>query len=189
MSGARQAKVEELQDATDGELLHRWNAGDADGLGELVARHHGWVLSIVRHVSYGERDVEAVAQEVWLDVMRGAESFRGEGSVRSWLETIVRRRIVTTWRARSARPQVLVDRVPEDRWANDEGAVRQVELREDLRGLLARLPDDQQQAIWCVDVLGMPVHEVAAAVGVAVGTIKSRCSRGRRRLRIVLASE
>ncbi|MFC5061972.1 RNA polymerase sigma factor [Actinomycetospora atypica] len=189
MSGPRQTKVQELHGATDSDLLQKWNAGDADGLGVLVARHHGWVLNLVRYVSYGEHDVEAVAQEVWLDVMRGAGSFRGEGSVRAWLETIVRRRIVTTWRARGARPQVLVGEVPEGRWANDEGAARQVELREDLRGLLARLPDDQRQAIWCGDVLGMPVDEVAAAFGVAVGTIKSRCSRGRRRLRIVLAGE
>jgi RNA polymerase sigma-70 factor (ECF subfamily) len=55
-----------------------------------------------------------------------------------------------------------------------------------LAGLLGRLPRDQREAIWWVDVVGLPVDEVAARLGVAVGTVKSRCHRGRTRLRLIV---
>jgi RNA polymerase sigma-70 factor (ECF subfamily) len=61
-----------------------------------------------------------------------------------------------------------------------------VVLRADLAGLLARLPRDQREAIWWVDVLGLPVEDAAAFMGVAAGTVKSRCHRGRSRLRLIL---
>jgi RNA polymerase sigma-70 factor (ECF subfamily) len=48
------------------------------------------------------------------------------------------------------------------------------------------LPRDQREAIWWVDVVGLPVNEVAVLLGVAVGTVKSRCHRGRTRLRLIL---
>ncbi|MFC5064873.1 sigma factor [Actinomycetospora atypica] len=46
-------------------------------------RHRSWLLRSVGYFSRGEHDVESVVQDVWLDVMRGAASYRGNGSVRS----------------------------------------------------------------------------------------------------------
>jgi RNA polymerase sigma-70 factor (ECF subfamily) len=158
-----------------------------DALDELVHRHHTWMLRTVRHLSIGEQDAEAVVQDVWLDVMRGARSYRGDGSVRSWLETIVRRRITTTWRARSARPQTLVDAVPEDS-AIHGGLEEDVVLRQQLHGLLAELPDEQRDAIWLVDVRGLPIADAAHRLGIPAGTVKSRCFRGRATLRRLITS-
>ncbi|HYI53058.1 MAG TPA: sigma-70 family RNA polymerase sigma factor, partial [Microlunatus sp.] len=60
--------------------------------------------------------------------------------------------------------------------------VEQQELRDDLSAALARLNDDQRVALVLVDVEGYPVDEAAAILGVPVGTVKSRCARGRARL-------
>jgi RNA polymerase sigma-70 factor (ECF subfamily) len=122
-----------------------------------------------------------VVQDAWLDVIRGAGGFRGDGPVRGWLAAIVRRRVGTTWRSRDARPQVLMEFLPEDTTAVEELENR-VALRREVAGLLGRLPRDQREALWWVDGIGLPVDEVAATLGVAVGTVKSRYHRGRARL-------
>lgn len=190
MNGPRQnhrLSVSELRDTADGELLQLWSGGHPEALDELVDRHHAWMLRAVAFLSKGERDVESVVQEVWLDVMRGAASYRGVGSVRSWLDTIMRHRVTSTWRARHARPQSLVAEVPDSPVAS-RSLDEQVVLREQLRGLLGKLPAEQASAIWLVDVVGLPVADVASRLGVSGGTVKSRCSRGRERLRIMLGS-
>ena len=190
MSGARQNRrhsTSELRETTDGELLQLWSGGHPEALDELVDRHQSWLLQAVGYHSRGEHDVESVVQDVWLDVMRGAASYRGNGSVRSWLETIMRRRIVSIWRARGARPQTLVADLS-DGSSTSQAHDEEVVLRERMRGLLGNLPAEQASAVWLVHVVGLPVAEVATRLGVSDGTIKSRCSRGRDRLRIMLGN-
>lgn len=174
-----------LHACDDHGLLTWWLDGHGEALDELALRHHGWMLRLVRQHSIGERDPESVVQDAWLDVMRSAASFRGDGSVRGWLATIVRRRVVTTWRARGARPQTVTEFLPENLTAPDEFE-DQVALQGDLTGLLGRLPSDQGEAIWWVDVVGLPVEDAAIRLGIPAGTVKSRCHRGRTRLRLIL---
>jgi RNA polymerase sigma-70 factor (ECF subfamily) len=176
--------ADQLEDAPDDELLRLWLDGHREALDELVDRHRPWMVRLVRALSKGERDAEAVVQDAWLDVMRAAGTFRGDGSVHAWLGTIVRRRIASTWRARAARPDIPVEFVPEDA-ARDEFEER-LALRDQLRGLLAALPTDQREAVWLVDVVGFSVDEAAALLEVPAGTVKSRCHRGRARLRLVI---
>ncbi|MFC5064872.1 RNA polymerase sigma factor [Actinomycetospora atypica] len=99
----------------------------------------------------------------------------------------MRRRIVTTWRARGARPHTLVSDLS-DASPTSQAYDDQVVLRERLRGLLGKLSAEQASAVWLVHVVGLPVAEVATRLGVSGGTIKSRCSRGRERLRIMLGN-
>jgi RNA polymerase sigma-70 factor (ECF subfamily) len=64
--------------------------------------------------------------------------------------------------------------------------VEQQELHDHLSAALAQLNDDQRAALVLVDVEGYPVAEAAVILGVAEGTIKSRCARGRARLAVTL---
>ena len=191
MTGRRhthRTATDQLREALDGDLLALWCDGHPEGLDELARRHHAWLLRTVRMLSGGEHDPEAIVQDVWLDVMRGAATYRGDGAVRAWLSTIVRRRINSTWRARDSRPHTLVAYVPETSTAS-ETLDDNVILRAQLRGLLAGLPADQRDAVWLVDVVGLPIEEVAHRLGVPVGTVKSRCHRGRARLRLHLRAD
>jgi hypothetical protein len=88
--------TDQLRDALDGDLLALWCDGHREGLDELARRHHAWLLRTVRMLSAGVRAPEAIVQDVWLDVMRGAGTYRGNGAIRSWLNTIVRPRINST---------------------------------------------------------------------------------------------
>jgi sigma-70-like protein len=107
--------TDQLHDMPDDQLLALWVGGHREGLDEFAARHHHWILRLVRQLSHGEHDPEVVVQDAWLDVIRSAAGFRGDGTVRAWLATIVRRWIGTTWRARDARPQTLTSSCPRTR--------------------------------------------------------------------------
>ena len=176
--------ADRLRDALDGDLIGLWLDGHREGLHELTRRHHDWLLRTVRLLSHGESDPEAIVQDVWLDVMRGARTYRGDGSVRSWLSTIVRHRITSTWHARNRRPQTLIHDVPET--VSNPGQLEdRVALEDQLQGL-GELPVDQRDAVWHVDVVGLPVTEAANKLGVPPGTVKSRCCRGRTKLRMLI---
>jgi RNA polymerase sigma-70 factor (ECF subfamily) len=179
--------TDQLRGAQDADLLALWIDGHREGLDELARRHHSWLLRTVRLLSHREHDPEAIVQDVWLDVMRGARLYRATGrSGPGW--AIVRHRITSTWAARARRPQTLVPDLPET--ADAPGQVEERVMREfQLHGLLAELPAEQRDAIWLVDVVGLPVAEVAHQLGVPAGTIKSRCHRGRTKLRVLITRQ
>ena len=75
--------------------------------------------------------------------------------------------------------------VPSDSPGPEQAAL-QGELREKIQDCIMSLPDDQRAVIVLVDVQGLSYDEAADAIGSAVGTVKSRLARGRRRLREAL---
>ena len=107
-------------------------------------------------------------------------AFRGESAVTTWLHRIVVNACLDRVRRRASRP---ADPLPEqdvpDR-GPDPLAARELAL--DLDVALATLPAEQRAALVLVDMYGYPVDEVAAILECPVGTVKSRCARGRARL-------
>lgn len=111
--------------------------------------------------------------------MRNAGSYRGEAAVTTWLHRVVVNACLDRMRRERARPRVPLGDL-EVAARGDHHA--DLELRLDLRAALARLPEPQRAAIVLVDLLECSVAEAAAQLGVAEGTVKSRCSRGRAEL-------
>jgi RNA polymerase sigma-70 factor, ECF subfamily len=105
--------------------------------------------------------------------------------LRAWLFTILHNQHVNDVR-RSAREGVAIpveDAVPVLTTVSDAGA--SLQLR-DLERALARLPDEQRQVILLVGLEGMPYEEAATVLGIPIGTVRSRLSRGRDMLRELL---
>jgi RNA polymerase sigma-70 factor (ECF subfamily) len=96
--------------------------------------------------------------------------------VTTWLHRIVVNACLDRVRRRQARPSVPLGDTDVPYRRDDHASV---EVRLDVRAALAALPESQRTAIVLVDMEDMSVAEAAAALGVAEGTIKSRCSRGR----------
>jgi len=123
---------------------------------------------------------------------RRAASYRGESAVTTWLHRVVVNACLDRLRAeRVRRADALPDDLDErgDRGSlatstpvDPAEAVAADERRRLVLGALARLPADQRAALVLVDMEGYPVAEAAAVLDCAVGTVKSRCSRGRARL-------
>jgi RNA polymerase sigma-70 factor (ECF subfamily) len=175
---------------SDADLLRAHVAGDPQAFAEIVRRHRDrlWAVAL-RTIGDREEAADAV-QDALLSAYKGAERFRGDSAVTTWLHRIVVNSCLDRIRRRQAHPTVpLPDgNRSDDRPSGVEPAAPATDHDTALvvRQALAALPVDQRAAIVLVDVQGYPVADAAVMLGVAEGTIKSRCARGRARLAIVL---
>ncbi|MDN5760076.1 MAG: RNA polymerase sigma factor SigM [Tomitella sp.] len=172
--------------ASDIELLTAHVRGDKYAFADLVARHQDYLWSVARGSTRNAEDAADALQEALLSAHRRASAFRGESAVRSWLHRIVVNSCLDRLRRNAARPAVPY---PEhDGWEPPDtvDGYARVDAAMTLRGALSRLPADQRMAVFLVDVEGRTVAEAAKAMGVARGTVKSRCARGRLKLAAAL---
>lgn len=163
-----------LVEATDQDLLARHVAGDRDAFGELFRRHRDRMWAVALR-TVGDRELAADAvQEAFISAFRRADRFRGDSAVTTWLHRITVNAAID--RLRREKPtSPLPDIDPADRHDRHD----QAETAMDVRAALATLPEAQRIALVLVDMEGLSVAEAADLLGVAEGTIKSRCSRGR----------
>ena len=169
---------------TDAELLAASGAGDRHAFGELVARYRNRMWGIAVRTLQHPEDAADVVQEALVAAYRRADSYRGEASVRTWLHRILVNACIDRLRQDGRRTTVpLPDAEPGDR-RRDVAA--DVVTRLSVEDALAALPAPQRVAVVLVDVQGWPLDEVAAILEVPVGTVKSRCARGRVRLGALL---
>ncbi len=136
------------------------------------------------------RDPEEAAdalQDAFISAFRAAGNFRAESQVTTWLHRIVVNACLDRIRRRQSRPTVPL---PETGEYNEPAAPRDsMSERETsllVREALEQLPEDQRAPIVLVDVEGYSVAETAQMLGIAEGTVKSRCARGRGKLAKVL---
>jgi RNA polymerase sigma-70 factor (ECF subfamily) len=172
-------------DDPDAELLRRHVAGDADAFPALFRAHADRLWSVAFRLLRDPEDAADTVQEAMLAAHRRAGTFRGEASVRTWLHRITVNAALDRLRRRAARPTVALPAAPDGTRhdpADPHDAHADGELRLDINGALARLPDVLRAAVVLVDVEGLPVAEVARLLDVPVGTVKSRAARGRARL-------
>jgi RNA polymerase sigma-70 factor (ECF subfamily) len=164
----------ELTELTDKELLQLHVDGHDTAFGELFRRHRDrmWAVAL-RTVRDPELAADCV-QEAFIAAFRRAGSFRGEAAVTTWLHRIVVNACFD--RLRRRRP---TSELPEYELADRHDDHASTEVRLDIREALATLPEGQRAALVLVDMHGVSVAEAAAILGVAEGTIKSRCARGR----------
>ncbi|MGC4760585.1 RNA polymerase sigma factor SigM [Micromonospora trifolii] len=176
--------------AKDLELLRAHVAGDRDAFAELFHRHRDRLWAVALR-TLGDREEAADAlQDALLSAHRAAARFRGDSAVTTWLHRIVVNACLDRIRRRQAHPTVPL---PDGNRADDGiGGLEPAAPATDhdtvlvVREALAALPLEQRAALVLVDVQGYPVAEVARILGVAEGTVKSRCARGRARLAVLL---
>jgi RNA polymerase sigma-70 factor (ECF subfamily) len=170
-------------------LLRAVAEGDEEALGGLYDRHAGWLtVRLSRRCSSPEVVDEAV-QDTFLALWRGADSYRGGGDVGAFIWGIGIRRLIDTvrregrskrwsWRGRSSADiKVVVS-------AEDQVLVGVEHGR--LGPALASLPPELRAALEATVLDGLTTTEAARLLGVAEGTIKSRCHRARQALRAAL---
>jgi RNA polymerase sigma-70 factor, ECF subfamily len=174
--------MEDLSRLSDRELLAAHCAGDAEAFGELFRRHRDrmWAVAL-RTCRDSEMAADAV-QDGFVSAFRRADSFRGDAQVTTWLHRIVVNACLD--RLRRVRPTT---QLPERELPDRHDRQASVEVRLDVRAALDRLPEGQRLALTLVDMHGLPVAEAAEVLGVAEGTVKSRCARGRATMARLLA--
>ncbi|OBH03278.1 RNA polymerase sigma factor SigM [Mycobacterium sp. E3247] len=165
------------RERSDAELLAAHVAGDRHAFRELFLRHQRQLHRLARLTTRTPEDAEDALQDAMLSAHRGAGAFRHDAAVGSWLHRIVVNACLDRLRRTKAHPTVpLEDVFPvPDR-------TTQVETAMVVQRALMRLPVEQRAAVVAVDMQGYSVADTAALLGVAEGTVKSRCARARVRL-------
>jgi RNA polymerase sigma-70 factor (ECF subfamily) len=167
---------------TDSDLLGSAARGDEAAFHTLVDRHAAGLYRLARSLSATEHDAEDVLQETLMAALRGAGSFDGRASVKTWLSRILMRQAARAWnrerRSRAALPLEMAE--PHAQPGN--GAVR-VDQRLDLSAVLNALPEDHRQVLVLREVEQLSYAEIARVLNVPVGTVDSRLHRARREMR------
>jgi RNA polymerase sigma-70 factor (ECF subfamily) len=169
-----------VDEPTDIDLLRAHATGDPQAFELLVRRHRDrlWAVAI-RTLGDREEAADAV-QDALISAFRAADRFRGDSAVTTWLHRIVVNACLDRVRRRQARPTV---ELPEIELA---GVDLDTDTTLDVHAALARLPADQRAALVLVDMQGYSVADAAIVLDVPIGTVKSRCARGRARLAVLL---
>jgi RNA polymerase sigma-70 factor (ECF subfamily) len=179
---------------SDEVLLRAHADGEPDAFAEIVRRHRDRLWAVAIRTTGDREDAADALQDALLSAHRAAARFRGDSAVTTWLHRIVVNACLDRLRRRQAHPTVpLPDGSRHDSTGGRHtGGVEPAAPAPDLdtalvvRDALAQLPTEQRTALVLVDVQGYSVAEVAEIMGVAEGTVKSRCSRGRARLAVLL---
>ncbi|MFD7735058.1 RNA polymerase sigma factor [Kitasatospora phosalacinea] len=161
---------------------------------EALYRHYApWLEARLRYRCADPALVDDVVQEVFVSVWRGASRYRrqDDADVAGWLWRICARRLADAGRRHGARQrlQALLERFRgrEERAPSAEEAALDGAAYGEVGRAVDRLPEDLRSALAATVLEGMTVKEAAVALSIPEGTVKSRVSRARRRLREELA--
>lgn len=167
---------------SDADLLVAHAHGDPRAFSELFLRHRDRLWAVAYRTMHDREEAADALQDAMISAFRSAASFRAESQVSTWLHRIVVNACLDRIRRRQARPTVPLPETGPAEPAARRDDIEEHDVRLAVQDALAELPDEQRLPIVLVDVEGYSVAEVAGMLGVAEGTVKSRCARGRTRL-------
>jgi len=178
----------------DRELVERARDGDQEAFADLVRRYEVRVFNLARVSTRNDEDAEDLAQEIFVRVFRGLRSFRGDSAFRTWLYRIAVNATRTQagrpglfgW-FRRAEPEETDGTDPLDTLQSADAVEESAAYRDAIDHALGRLSPDLRMAVTLRDLEGLEYREIAEVLGVPMGTVMSRISRGREKLRPILA--
>lgn len=171
---------------SDEQLLADHVAGDPAAFAVLVHRHQSHLWAVARRTSHTADDAADALQDALFSAHRSAHHFRSDARVTSWLHRIVVNSCLDRIRRNKLRQTVTLSDHDMAALADPLDPTSVVDLRLSIGSALDTLPVDQRAAVVAVDVEGYSITDAAALLGVPAGTVKSRCSRGRAKLAVVL---
>ncbi len=176
------------------EPMLRARQGDMDAFRVLVEMFSDRVMRVMASVLHCDRAMaEDLCQEVFLRVHKGLPEFDGEGRFVSWLHTIAMNVAITEYRRRRTqkrdRRTVSIDAplagtddlylTPSGREVDPGERAHQQEFLAKVRACVQQLPEEFRAAVVLRDMESLSYEEIAAALGLAPGTVRSRIHRGR----------
>jgi RNA polymerase sigma-70 factor (ECF subfamily) len=166
-------------------VLHRIASGDPNAVRECIAEYGALVWALARRLSRTPADAEDATQEIFLDIWRSASRFDAtQGSDKVFIAMIARRRLIDRLRKKSAEPPMdSVDTLETVAWS-DPGTQSETSVEaEQAARAMAGLKPEQKQVLELALLQGMTQTEIAARLGMPLGTVKSFMRRGLMRVR------
>jgi RNA polymerase sigma-70 factor, ECF subfamily len=178
-----------MEPVNERELVERCRQDDEGAFQELVDRYKNLVFAMIARTVQDRSRVEDLAQDVFLRVHRGLPYFRGEARLSTWIYRIVAN-VCAQAHARAPVPMSLDDErsAPVTASAMDP-QFADIELRDRLEKAVARLPDRQRLLVAAHYLQGVQYEDLADALGLPLGTVKTHLYRAKRQLRRLLETE
>ena len=192
------AEIPSAYAIADSEFVERLRNGDPDAFDTLITRYSGDIYSMLCRMTQDADEARDLTQETFLSALKAIRSFRGEAELKTWLFRIAlnhSRNRFRWWKRRKRAETVSIDKpINEDGTAtladtlagdgeSPEDVVLRLERQQRLMATLNTLPDIFREAIVLCDIEGFGYEEIARALSINVGTVKSRIARGRELLR------
>ena len=176
------------------ELLLRLQEGDEAAFETLVRLYEKKVYTLCRRMCGNEEDAQEAAQDAFLALWRSAKSFRGDASLSTWLYRLATNACIDLLRRnkRGGERVSLDDEETTFELVDERPLPEQVVERKETQRLinegLAALPEDYRAVLLLRETEGLSYAEIADAMRMELGTVKSRISRGRVLLRNYLTA-
>jgi RNA polymerase sigma-70 factor (ECF subfamily) len=164
----------------DEELLRRYLDGSERAFSHLLKRHEDRIFGLALRMLGERSDALDATQDAFVSAFRQAHAFRGDSSFGTWLYRIAINSCKDLLRKKSRWGDPTED-VGADR-PSAEDVEGSAALRLDLAEALSRLPEEFRDPVVMHDLGGIPYEEIATTTRTNIGTVKSRISRGRKRL-------
>ena len=177
----------------DRELVERARAGDHDAFEQLVQQYERKVYITAHRLMGIDADAMDASQEVFIRVYRFLDTFNAESSFSTWLYRITINVCKDMLRRRAVRAELPLELEDEENgtFVNEISdstydpveIYERAELRQVIRTGIDALPETYKQIILLRDIAGLSYEEIADTLQIEIGTVKSRLSRARERLR------
>ncbi len=178
-------------------FIDKLKAGDEAAFETLIDRYSGDIYALLYRLTENAEEASDLTQDTFFRAVRSIKSFRGESGLKTWLFRIAineSRNRFRWWKRRRRDVTISLDaNVGESETPfSDTLAAKSISPEEEtlshereyaINAALLEIPDVYREAIILCDVEGMSYEETAEALGIGIGTVKSRISRGREELR------
>jgi RNA polymerase sigma-70 factor (ECF subfamily) len=189
----------------DAALVADLKAGNEEAFGVLIAQYHQPLYSLIARSLNDPSEAADITQEVFIKVFRNIRGFNGEASLRTWLYRIALHEASNQrrWWSRHKKQEITIDS-PIESDPDSEGPglclsatladhadspydhAAQSEVRERIESALRQLPEAFRTVVILREIEGFAYDEIAEILNVNLGTVKSRLTRGRSALRVLL---
>ncbi|MFM7719493.1 MAG: RNA polymerase sigma factor [Actinomycetota bacterium] len=170
-----------MREAADADLVRRHLGGDADAFAELVRRHEARVYRIALRMTGRPEDARDATQEAFLSALRKLRSFRGDAAFTTWLHRVAVNACYDLLRRRARTPLAAEEGLAllDDVAAPGADPAERTAAAIDVRRALLEVPEEHRAVLLLHDVEDLGFPEISEALGIPVGTVKSRLHRGR----------
>ena len=148
---------------------------------DVIAQLTPNLLAAARRSVARQEDAEDLVQETWISALRTHSKFEGRSSLKTWLMSILRRRVADYYRRRKPSEELIETRLPIDSQLGEQLAFR--EMAELAEGGLEDLSQLERDAVVACDVDGLERDDAVVKLGVSRGHLRVLLHRGRAKLR------
>jgi RNA polymerase sigma-70 factor (ECF subfamily) len=170
-------------------LVEAARTGDRKAAEALLKALLPRIRNLVRYFVRGDSDVDDLAQEALVAVLKGLAGYRGEGSVKSWVDRITVRTVFAHIRRARVSEQRHTEYTPDLAPVSDASSAQTFLARRRAVRALDEVPSDQRQVLVLHHILGLGVREISEELSVPFETVRSRLRLGMARLRDAMGAD